>query len=131
MRLHKQPRLFLVGFAQVLARLDGLGKARIQIVRLRNPGAVRAFAAEIRQPVGRGRGQAVQSLRQHQRQRVLPRSVPPREHHSMRKMVARQHIAQAMNRFRVPVKIRKRHFAFETTKFGRSANHERDFTLAM
>jgi hypothetical protein len=55
------------------------------------------------------RRQAIQSLRQHQRQRVL--ALPPcaGKNHRMRKPLPRQHIAQAMNSFGVAVKIRKHH----------------------
>ncbi len=102
MRLHKQPRLFLVGIAQILARLHGFGKARIQIRRLRDPRAVGAFPAEIRQPIGGSRRKTIQCLRQHQRQRILPRSLPARKHHRMRKALARQHIAQAVNNLGFP-----------------------------
>ena len=55
------------------------------------------------------RCQAVQRLRQHQCQRVLSGTLPSGEHHRMRKAIARQHIAQAMDGFAVTVKIRKRH----------------------
>src|SRR5205823_1657784 len=83
---------------------------------LRDAGAIGALPAEIRKPVSGDPSEAVQRLREHQRQRVFARSLPPRKHHRMRKALARQHIAQAMNRFRIAVKIRKRHKLYLTTE---------------
>ena len=51
--------------------------------------------------------QTIHRLRQHQRQRVLARSLPARQHDRMRKMLARQHVAQPMDNFGIAVKIRK------------------------
>ncbi len=109
MRLHKQPGFFLVGLTQILTCLDGFGEASIEIGRLRDASAIGAPPAEIRKPVSGDRSEAVQRLREHQRQRVFARSLPARKHHRMRKAITRQHIAQAMNGIRVAVKIRKRH----------------------
>ena len=69
--LHKQASVFLVGLAQALARLHRLSKAGIKIGSLGNTAAVRAFPAEVRETVSLSRLQAIQSLCQHQRQRVL------------------------------------------------------------
>ena len=52
MRLHKQPRLFLVGLPQILPGLDRLGKSSIEISTLRDARAVGALPAEIWKPIG-------------------------------------------------------------------------------
>src|SRR5208283_4730600 len=49
------------------------------------------------------------SLCQHQRQRVLARSGRTGKNYGVRKSIPRQHIAQAMNRLGVSMKIRERH----------------------
>ena len=53
------------------------------------------------------RVETIQRLRQHQRQRVLARSPPASQHHRMRKPLPRQHVAQAMHRLGIAMKIRK------------------------
>ena len=107
MSLHKKSRIFLVGLAQPFARLHRFGKAGIEIGSLGDTPAVRALPAEVRQPVRLSRRQTIQSLRQHERQRVLARAPRPRKNHSMRKTLPRQHIAQAMYGLGVTVKIRE------------------------
>ena len=107
MRLHEDARLFLVGFAEVLARLNRFAKARIEIACLPNARAVCTLAAEIRQTVGFQGIEAVHRLRQHQGQRVFARSLPTSKYDSVRKMIARQHVAQPIYDFGITVKIRK------------------------
>ena len=92
-------------------RLHRLSKASIEIGGLRDACAVRALAAEIGQPVGLRGIETVESLRQHQREGVLPRPRRSREHNGVRQSVAPQHVAQATNSFRIAVKVRKRHKA--------------------
>ncbi len=52
MSLDEEPGLFLVRVAQIFASLDGFGKARVEVLGLRDAGAVRAASAEIGQAVG-------------------------------------------------------------------------------
>ena len=111
MSLDEEPGFFLVRVAQIFASLDGFGKTGVEIGGLSDAGAVRALSAEIRQAIGLSRRQAVQSLREHQRQRVLARSLRARKNDGVRKALARQHIAQAMDGFGVAMKIRKAHEA--------------------
>jgi hypothetical protein len=70
-RLDQDARLALVGFAQGVARLHSLGHALFQVGRIANARAVRADAAKVRQPVRFCGIEAVDGLRQHQRQRVF------------------------------------------------------------
>ena len=77
MSLHEKARLFLVSLAQTFTRLHRFRKPRIEIGSLRNAQAVRASPAKIGQAIGFSRRQAIQGLRQHQRQRVLPRAARP------------------------------------------------------
>ena len=53
--------------------------------------------------------QAVHGAGEHQSERVLARSVRAGKDDGMRKAVARQHLAQAMDGFRIADKIRKGH----------------------
>jgi hypothetical protein len=109
MRLHENTGFFLVGFAKVLASFDRLSKATFEIASLLNAGAVRAFAAEIRKSIARRRIQAVHGPSQHQRQGVLSATVTSREHYRVRKMIAREHLAQAVHGLSIAMEIRKRH----------------------
>ncbi len=109
MRLDEDARFALVGIAQVLARLDGLGKALLQRVGLGDANAVGAMAAEIGQAVGDGPLQTVHRLRNHLSQRELARALRAGEDHRVRKVLVRQHLAQRVHHLGVAVKIRKGH----------------------
>ena len=107
--LDKKPGLFLVRVAQIVARLDGFREARVEVFGLRDARAVRAASAEIGQAAGRRLLQAVHGAGEHQSERVLARPVRPGKNDGVRKAVARQHLAQAVDGFRVAVKIGKWH----------------------
>ena len=51
------------------------------------------------------RRKTIQRLRQHERQRVLPRTGRPCQNHRLGKVVARQHLAQAVDHVGVAVKV--------------------------
>ena len=99
MRLHEDAGLALVGVAQVLARLDRLGKALFQGVGLGDAHAVGAVPAEIGQAVGHRTLQTVHRLGNHLSQRELARALRAREDHRVGKVLVRQHLAQGVNDF--------------------------------
>src|ERR1019366_2830951 len=115
MGLDEEPGLFLVRVAQIFASLDGFGKARVEVFGLRDARAVRAASAEIGQAVGPSGAscerllQAVHGAGEHKSQRVFARSVRSGKNDGVRKALARQHLAQAMDGFRVAGEIRKGH----------------------
>ena len=115
MGLDEEPGFFLVRVAQIFASLDGFGEAGVEVFGLRDARAVRAVSAEIGQAVGPSGAvgerllQAIHRAGEHQSQRVLARSVRSGKNDGVRKAVARQHLAQAMDGFRVAGKIRKGH----------------------
>ena len=112
MSLDEEPGLFLVRVAQIFASLDGFGETRVEVFGLRDARAVRAASAEIGQAVGascNGLLQAVHGAGEHQSERVLARSVRTGKNDRMRKAFARQHLAQAMDGFRVADEIGKGH----------------------
>ena len=93
--------------------------------------AVGARAAEVRQAVGLGGLQAIDGLRQHQRQRVLARPARPGQNQRLRKAFRANALAQMRDGRRVAEKILKarglslvdrehgrRHFSRATTKSG-------------
>src|ERR1039458_7320546 len=91
------------------------GEAGIEVFGLRDAGAVRAASAEIGQAIavgpslGDGLLQAVHGAGEHQGESVLARSVCAAKNDGVRKAFARQHLAQAMDGFRVAGEIRKGH----------------------
>jgi hypothetical protein len=107
--LDEEAGLLLVSVTQIFASLDSFGEPGVEVRRLRDASAVRAVPAKIGQAVGQGMLDAVHGARQHQSQRVFARSVRPGKNDGVRKVVARQHLAQAMDGFRVAGKIGKGH----------------------
>ena len=95
------------GIESVLALQERVFAEPCPIVYVLDRPAVRARAAEVRQAASFRGSKTVQRLRQHQRQRILSRSRPTRQHYGMRKALAREHVAQAMDGFGVAVEIRK------------------------
>ncbi len=107
MRLHEDASLFLVGLAQVFARLDGFSEAGLQVVGLGDASAICAMTAEIRQAVSDRPLQTVHRFRNHLTERKLPRSRRAGQDQRMRKVFVGQHLPQRVNRFGVTVKVRK------------------------
>jgi hypothetical protein len=114
MGLHEKTRFFLVRLPQTVAGFDGLGKASVQIFRLRNANTVRTLATEIRQAVRGDRGEAIHRLGHHHSQRVLAGTCGASQNHSLGKPVMRQHLAQPADRIRIAVKIGETHKSFTT-----------------
>ena len=109
MGLDEEAGLFLVRVTQVFARLDGFGEAGVEVFGLRYASAVRTASAEIGQAINGRSFQAVHGAGEHQSQRVLARSVSAGKNDGVRKAFERQHLAQAMDGFRVADKIGKGH----------------------
>jgi len=109
--LDEQPGFLLVRVAQIFASLDGFGEAGVEVFGLSDASAVRAASAEIGQAVAVSRRllQAVHRAGEHQSERVLARSVRAGKNDGVRKAVARQHLAQPMDGFRVAHEFRKWH----------------------
>ena len=76
---------------------------------MRDAGAVRAASAEIGQAVAGGLFQAIHGAGEHESQCVFTRSARTRKNDGVRKAAARQHLAQAMDGFRVASEIGKWH----------------------
>ena len=69
--LDEDAGLALVGLAQCFAGFHGCGHQGFKVRCVGDARAVGADAAEVGQPVGFGRVEAVERLRQHERQRVF------------------------------------------------------------
>ena len=63
--------------------------------------------AEIGHAVGDRLLQAIHGPREHERERIFPRPLRARKNDRMRHTVVREHLAQAMDGFRITGKIRK------------------------
>ena len=84
-------------------------KRSLKIVGFGNAHAVGAMAAEVGQAVAERALQAVHGLGHHLAERVLTRTLRSREDHRMRKVLARQHLAQRVDGLGIAVKIREGH----------------------
>src|SRR5260370_17952 len=100
---------FLVGLAHAITRVDSFGKARVEVFRLGDAGAICTAPAEIRESVRDRLFQAIQRAGEHQGESIFARSMSARKDHRMWKALPRQHLTKAMDGFRVAEKIRKRH----------------------
>ena len=109
MRLNEDAGFALVGFAQIFAGLDGFGKTRIEVGGLRDARAVRTVPAEVGQTIGDRPFQAIHGLGEHEGKRVLAGTCRSGEDHRVWKVLTREHIAQAMNDFRIAVKVGEGH----------------------
>jgi len=107
--LDEDAGLALVGVAHLLAGGNGFRDALFQICRVGDASAVRAFAAEVGQAVRFGGMEAVDGLRQHQRQRVFARSARPGQDERLRKAPGANALAQMRDGGRVAEKILKAH----------------------
>src|SRR5580698_4319575 len=111
MGLHKNPRLFFVGLTQIFARVYRFSETCVQVLREPNASAVRAVSAEAGEAIGSWTLQTIHGARYHERKRVLPRSLGARKDHGMRKVVARNHLAQLPDNFRIADEIGEGHKA--------------------
>ncbi len=109
MGLHEEAGLALVGLAQVLPRLDCLGKALFQRVGFGDADAVGAPSAEIRQAVTERPLQTVHRFRNHLTERKFARALRAGKNHGMGKVIVREHLPQGVHCFFVAMKIREGH----------------------
>src|SRR6185437_6746985 len=92
-----------------ITRFSRLSAPRLQVFKLTKADAIRALAAKIRETVCDRAVEAIHCASDHRSQSVLTRTGGPGQDHSVRKSIARQHLADRVNNVCVPMEIRKRH----------------------
>ena len=109
MSLDEDAGLALVGFAHVVAGLDGFGDHGFKIGGTGNAGAVGARAAEVGQAVGFCGVQAVDGLGQHEGQRIFARAAGAGEDERVGKSPGANALAEMGDGLRVAEKVLKAH----------------------
>ena len=109
MRLDQNPRLLLVDLAQFFPRSNRLIDACIQVRCLPDPHAICADAAIVRQPVCLLWIEAIDRLREHDRQRVLACAAWSGKDQRVRQTVRSDRFPQVPNRRFIAEKVAEAH----------------------
>jgi hypothetical protein len=101
--------LALVRLAHSFARFDGFGKSCLQIVGLSDARAIATPSAKVEQTICLWLLETAQRLRNHLRQRVLPRPFGSGDDYCMREAFAREHLADSRDGIVIAEKTLKGH----------------------